>query len=138
MHTSTKILLGLLVAGGVFIAGTLLAQTQENPSLIDMSPKMNENTERACIFPVGGWTIVNCSNVAAATSGALNKWSRYVIQCGDDSYLATGDESTDVADANDGYLPSGAWLEFITTRDIRYISCLNVNVDSDCRIWECQ
>jgi hypothetical protein len=100
-------------------------------------PAVQSNTE-ACLFPIGGWTIVNCSAAAAAQSGALNVNSKYIVQCGDDSYIATGDQATDEADSSDGYLPEGAWLELRTSRSVRYISCLNVNVDSDCRYIECQ
>jgi hypothetical protein len=94
---------------------------------------------RACVFPAGGWAIVNCSNSAAASSSQLTAWSRYIMQCGDDSYFAPGIAASGVdADSNDGWIPAGAWLEFLTTDTIRYMSVLNKNSDSDCRIIECQ
>ena len=126
-------LLAALVCGGYAIA-----QPMTQASVASLPPAINSAASRACLFPVGGWTIVNCSNAAAATSAQLNAFGRYVIQCGDDSYIATGDEATDVADANDGWLPTGAWLEFLTTDSVRYISCLNKTIDSDCRLWECK
>jgi hypothetical protein len=125
-------------AAVLVVCGLAVAQPLSSVSIARLNPELTQQAQRACIFPAGGWTIINCSNVAAATSSQLNAWSRYVIQCGDDSYLATGDEATDVADANDGWLSSGAWLEFMTTSTVRYISCLNKTADSDCRIWECQ
>ena len=106
-------------------------------NLSDTYPLRNQQATRACIFPSGGWAIVNCSNAAAAASSQLNQWSRYVIQCGVDSYFATGTSAV-AADANDGWLPAGAWLEFMTTDTVRYASCLNIGSDSDCRILECQ
>lgn len=138
MKDVAKILFGSFLTVLFFSVTYVFAATQDIPSMDKFSPGFTQNASRACKFPIDGWTIINCSNVAAATSAELNDWSRYVIQCGDDSYIATGDESTDVADTNDGYLPEGSWLEFITDRDVRYISCLNINVDSDCRIWECK
>lgn len=134
-----KFILIATAAAVVLVAGSLAySQTANQHSMAVLSPVITEAGQRACVFPIGGWTIIDCSNAAAATSAQLNQFSRYVIQCGDDSYLATGDEATDVADTNDGWLPLGAWLEFMTTDRIRYVSCLNKNVDSDCRIWECK
>jgi hypothetical protein len=124
--------------GVVAITGTLLAQNMSQGNPVQFPPKLATQLARDCIFPIGGWTTIDCSAAAAATSGQLSAWSRYVIQCGDDSYIATGDEATDVADSNDGYLAEGAWLPFITTGTVRYMSCLNINVDSDCRYWECK
>jgi hypothetical protein len=122
----------------LLLPALLLSATQENPNLYKFGQDYAQNASKVCVYPPGGWTIVNCSNVAAATSGALNTWSRYVIQCGVNSYIAWGDDATDVADANDGYLPAGAWLEFGTARDIQYVSCLNIGSDSDCRYIECK
>jgi len=93
---------------------------------------------RSCLYPIGGWTIINCSNAAAAQSAALTANARYVIQCGDDSYFAMGDEATDEADANDGWIPAGAWVDFYTSATVLYASCKNKNIDSDCRVIECQ
>lgn len=119
-------------------ANVAMSQPASQHSQARTGEDLTKLATRACIFPIGGWTIIDCSNVAAATSAQLNYWSRYVIQCGDDSYIATGDAVTDVADSSDGWLPSGSWLEFMTTAQVRYVSCLNKNADSDCRIWECQ
>lgn len=116
----------------------VLAERMANAALQVKDERTSLALTKACMYPIGGWTIINCSNAAAAQSAQLVAWSRYVVQCGDDSYLATGDEATDEADANDGWLPAGAWLEFMTTDVVRYLSCKNKNSDSDCRIWECQ
>lgn len=118
--------------------GVVLAKPQSQNNQVPLMGQLAQQMSRACVFPVDGWTIVDCSNAVAATSAALNQWSRYVVQCGDDSYIATGDAATDVADANDGWVPNGAWLEFATTDSVLYISCLNKNSDSDCRYWECR
>lgn len=120
------------------IGGLALAQPDTQHGLVPTNPKLTDLAMRACIYPIGGWTIIDCSNSAAAQSGQLAAWSRFVVQCGDDSYIATGDASTDEADSSDGWLPAGAWLEFVTTDSIRYLSCKNKNSDSDCRYWGCQ
>lgn len=134
----------IVVVGMSLLLGVMLldleysqAQTVAQPTLPKQNTVYNTSAVRACKFPIGGWTIVNCSNVAAATSAQLSAWGRYIVQCTDDSYIAWGDEATDVADANDGYLPEGAWLEFVTDGTARYVSCLNVNSDADCRYIAC-
>lgn len=126
---------------GLSIGASYLWAAAESSTPLKNLANMDRGAARACLFPTGGWTIINCSNAAAASSAQLNEWSRYVIQCGDDSYIATDDAATGgLADANDGWLPQGAWLEFLTEGEngVRYVSCLNKNADSDCRIWECK
>lgn len=127
-------ILGIALA----ITGAAYAASQAQPSLASLSGAYLANTERSCLFPPGGWAIVDCSAAAAATSSALNPWSRYVVQCLSDSYVAIGDEATDAADANDGYLPTGAWLEFLTDGTGLYFTCLNRADDTDCRLMECR
>lgn len=126
----------LVLIACIFAAFVVLAQPMSQSPQFKLPDDLTNALTRPSVLQIGGWTKIDCSNVAAATSAQLNAWSRYVIQCGDDSYIATGDAVTDLADANDGWLPSGAWLEFITTDSVRFISCLNKTVDSDCRIWE--
>ena len=136
-----KIILYVLAGAAAFVAiggAVAVANTITQSRLLWPGDTFTANATRACMFPKGGWTIVDCSNVAAAQSAELNAYSRYVVQCLDDSYFATGDESTDEADSSDGYLPAGSWLEMLTTASERYFSCLNLNVDSDCRYIECQ
>jgi len=128
----------MIVAAALALAGVVYAATQDTPNLLKLSDSYAANASKVCVNPPGGWTIINCSDVAAATSAQLNDWSRYIIQCGVNSYFATGDDAADVADANDGYLPAGAWYEFGTTPQVRYVSCLNIGSDSDCRIIECK
>ena len=125
------------VACAIVFAPALLAQPMSQNGQAPLGTRIAEQASRACVYPIGGWTIIDCSNVAAAQSAQLTPWARYVIQCGDDSYFATGDEATDEADSSDGWLPSGAWTDFFTTLDVRYVSCLNKNSDSDCRIIRC-
>lgn len=127
-----KIIFSLFFALALFPLGA-------DAQLVKTSQDDSARLGRSCIYPSGGWTIINCSNVAAASSAQLNAWSRYVIQCGDDSYFATGTAATGQdADANDGYIPAGAWTDFSTTDTIRFVSVLNRNSDSDCRILECK
>jgi hypothetical protein len=125
-------LVALAIAGAV-----AYAQPVSQSPLVEMPPGKGTARAGACAFPIGGWTIIDCSNAAAAQSAALNRWSRYVMQCGVNSYVAWGDASTDEADSSDGYIPAGSWLEFVTTDVVRYASCLNIGSDSDCRIIEC-
>lgn len=120
-------------------AGVVHAISDTQGNLHGYGKALVEQAGKACLFPSGGWAIVDCSNGAAASSAALNQWSRYVVQCGDDSYLATGTASSgQAADSSDGWVPAGAWLEFLTTDSLIYLSCLNKNSDSDCRLWECR
>lgn len=132
MHKTLKPL--MLIALGAALGAIGLAHAAGS----DTSPIDSITHARSCIFASGGWSKIDCSNVAAASSAELNHWSRYVIQCGDDSYFATGTAATGQdADTNDGWIPQGAWVEFATTATIKYVSVLNKNSDSDCRIIEC-
>lgn len=129
----------LLTAAIVLVGGYVLAQPASTWSTSPIDPNLAQQTQRACIHPTGGWTIVNCSNSAAASSASLNAWTRYLVQCGDDSYFAPGSAASGQdADSNDGWVPAGAWYEFITTDTVRFYSCLNKNSDSDCRHIECK
>ena len=110
---------------------------QDQHSMAHLKPELVGQAARDCAPSADGWVIIDCSNLAAARSSELNDWSRYYIQCGDDSYVAWGG-STVTADSNDGYMPEGTWFPFITLDGANnYVSCLNVNDDSDCRIMEC-
>lgn len=128
-----------LAAGCLGIGALALAGSSPTTSpMIDMPAAKGVARAGACAFADGGWTIVNCSNAAAASSGALHQWSRYVVQCGVKSYLRWGNTaSADDATSSDGYIPADAWAEFVTTDDVRYLSCLNIGSDSDCRVIEC-
>lgn len=130
-----KNFLAPIFAAILAVGAVAMAQSMSQNNLASLPDSFAQQAQRAAIHPSGGWTTIDCSDSAAAASAELNAWSRYVIQCGDDSRIAWG-LSTVEADANDGYLPEGAWYEFMTTDSIRYVSCLNVNVDSDCRIIE--
>jgi len=139
MKSTASFITGVVLTAVLLTVGIVSAQTQQHSSLQDFSPAQTAGASKACMFPDGGWTIVDCSNSAAASSAQLNRNSRYVVQCGDDSYIATGDTAaSDDADSSDGWVPSGAWAEFMTDYSVRYLSCLNKNVDSDCRYIECR
>jgi hypothetical protein len=133
-----KKILYILLGAALAAAGVAIAQPSSQHNLVRTAASFNVESRRECFFPSGGWTIVDCSNVAADTSAQLNAWSRYVVQCGDDSYFATGTSDPVGADASDGYVPADTWTQFHTTDTVRFFSCLNVNVDSDCRYIECR
>jgi hypothetical protein len=121
------------------IVGVLTVAHFANSATKKTNTVESTRMSRACVFPTGGWTTVDCSNVAAASSAALTANTRYVVQCTDDSYIAWGTAATGQdADSSDGYVPDGSWLEFLTTDTIVYYSCLNINSDADCRHIECQ
>jgi hypothetical protein len=138
LKITAAILALVALAGFVLHVHSAFGAGQVDPNLLDTNMKFAAAATKACLFPVGGWTIVDCSNVAAAQSGQLDDWTRYVVQCGVNSYIAWGDAATDEADANDGYIPAGSWLEFMTDSTSRYFSCLNIGSDSDCRYIECR
>lgn len=127
-------LLCAVVAGLVRIA---VAQPSTQSRLVELPAGKAAARSGACVFPSGGWAINNCSNGAASTSGALNAWSRYVVQCGVDTYIAFGASGMSDADSSDGYVPAESWLEFMTTPAVTRFSCLNIGSDSDCRYIEC-
>lgn len=124
-----------IIAVILLIGSLAIAKPPSQSEQYPLPKQLTEALTRPSIFQPGGWTIIDCSDSVAATSAALNQWSRYVIQCGDASYLSWG-LSTVVADTNDGYIPADAWLEFLTTDTNIYVSCLNKTTDSDCRIIE--
>jgi len=115
------------------IAGVAIAQSPSQNNTLALQKA--QDLTRAPIFVAGGWTSIDCSNVAAAVSAQLTSFSQYVIGCEDDSRLAWG-TSTVVADANDLPLYEGAWLRFVAAAGSDYVSCLNVNEDSICRYIE--
>lgn len=128
----------VIVLAVVCVAAVLNAQTRNSPRIFQMGQQIDSGAARAPLFEAGGWAVVDCSNVAAARSEKLNPWSRYCIQCGDDSHVAWGGETIEANAGRDGYLPKGSWLSFLTTDANRYVSCLNANEDSDCRLIECR
>ena len=129
---------GALVVVGLAVALTVEAQSMGQHGQAPLGTQIAEQSTRACVYPVGGAVTINCSNAAAASSAQLVAWARYVMQCGDDSYWATGAAATGAdADANDLWLPEGAYMDFFTTSSVRYMSCLNKTEDSDCRIVRC-
>ena len=127
----------ILAAALVLAGGVVYALPPSQSPLVELPPGKAAARSGACQFPIGGWTIVNCSDSAAAQSAELNEWSRYVVQCGVDSYIAWGDASTDEADSSDGFVPAAAWLEFMTTDSVLFYSCLNIGSDSNCKHIEC-
>ncbi len=126
-----------LAALGVWATVALAQPTSQSP-LVELPPGKAAARSGACVFPTGGWTINNCSNVAASTSGALTPWTRYVVQCGVNSYIAWGASGMSDADSSDGYVPADSWVEFMSTPEVTRFSCLNIGSDSDCRYIECR
>lgn len=138
MKKLRAILIAAATAAALLVAGVVAAEATYRSPLIELPPPKAAARSGACSFADGGWTIVNCSNAAAASSAALNPWSRYVVQCGVNSYIAWGDAATsNDADSSDGYIPGGSWVEFVTTDVVKFYSCLNIGSDSDCRHIEC-
>lgn len=130
--------IGAFCVSAALLVPHATAQTTTAGNMASLKPEMTQQAQRDCLFADGGWVIVDCSAAAAASSSALTAWSRYIVQCRSDSYVAWADVSTDNADANDGYLPTGTWLPFMTDGTIRFFSCLNVTSDTDCRLIECK
>jgi hypothetical protein len=116
-------------------AGVAVAQSSSAGGLTSFRPEMTQQAQRDCLFPDGGWTIVNPDTVTAASSGTLNAFSRYIVQCRADSYVSFGGTT---ADSSDGYLPAGTMLPFMTGGSGAGYSVLNVTADSDCRHIECK
>ena len=131
----------VLVACAVLLLswlGIATAQTLSSGGMASLKPEMTQHAQRDCLFALGGWTTVDCSVAAAAQSAQLNIYSRYIVQCRSDSYIAWGDASTDEADTADGYMPAGTMLPFMTDLTVRFYSCRNVASDTDCRHIECR
>ena len=126
----------LLIVAGVL--GVLGLGVYVGAATLNTSEAESARFSRACIMPAGGWTKVDCS-AAAAYSAELTENTRYIIQCTSDAYIATDDAASGAdADSNDGYLPSGEWLELLTTDTIKYYSCDASAGGGDCRHFECQ
>lgn len=126
-----------LIAGGGYVYGQ--AMTQHN--LAKLPSDLTQQAQRACIFPAGGAAEVDCS-AGAAYSAQLNAWSRYIVQCTAGAQWTTTTVSSGAdADAADLYLPTGEWLEFMTTNTIRYFSCdssVGIAGGGKCYYIECQ
>jgi hypothetical protein len=130
-----RILIASAITALLVGVGVAVAQSPSTGSMTPLNSAMSQQAARDCVFPAGGWTIVNPDTSSAASSGNLTTYTRYIVQCREDSYISF---SGTTADANDGYLPKGAMLPFITTASERAFSVLNVSVDSDCRYIECR
>lgn len=128
------LLFGLITAA--LFTGYVIARPMDQTG-VALLPYAEQGV-RACIYQTGGWTTVDCS-AAVAYSAELEEWSRYVIQCTEDAYIAfsTAGSGAD-ADTNDGYLPKGAWTDFFTSDLITYYSCLSSAAAGKCRHIECK
>ncbi len=123
-------LVGVLVLAGMVIASPKRTNAVESARLT-----------RACWFPIGGWTEIDCSGGAEGNVTALTAATRYVAQCVGNSHVAWGDATNDDADADDGYLPGGEWLEFLTDETVKWFSCdsaVGEGGAGKCYIIECQ
>lgn len=133
-----NIIIGAVLGAAVIAAGQLLAGSQAQPNLELLNERYAMNADRACLHPAGGWTTIDASSASAASSAQLNDWSKYVIQCDDDAYFATGASAGIAADSGDGWLPAGVHYPFLTDGSIRFVSVLNKNNATDCHYWECK
>ena len=120
-------------SAGAFFAAIFILAGAAAAMIAPTSSQVKDGASRAGSFSPNGWTIVNCSNVAAATSTVLPAKSTVIIQCFDDSYIAFGGSAVADADSSDGILPDKEWLRHLVLPDANYFSCLNVNADQDCR-----
>ena len=130
--------LALLLAAAAVTATVAIAQPTSQSPLVELPPGKAAARSGACVFPAGGWTKNDCSNVAASTSGALTPWTRYVVTCGVRSYISWGASGMADADSSDGAIPAEAWVEFMATPEVTRFSCLNIGSDDDCRYIECR
>ena len=132
----TAAIVAAVAAATLFFGAAGAVPATQSP-LVELPPAKGAARGGTCAYRSGGWTIVDCSAAAAASSAQLTAWSRYVIQCGDDSYFAPGTATGQAADSSDGWIASGAWIDFFTTESVRFYSCLNKNINRDCRHIEC-
>jgi hypothetical protein len=112
-------------------------QPMSQPDLYPLPIALTSNMTRACAFQPGAATAISCTTASSASSGALNSWSRYVIQCADNTYLRWGVAAISSTSA-DLYVPAGVWLEFITTDTLKFVACLNISSSVGCKILECK
>ena len=136
MKTLSGIVLGIVLALSLSALAIPISQQTAYP----FPPSFTQNVSRACVFQPGAWTNVACTGTGvAAESAALDQWVRYVIQCPQNSYIRTGTTTTQATPTtSDGYLPSGAWLEFATTDTLVYVGCLPQATQTGCQLWECK
>jgi len=70
--------------------------------------------------------------------GGADPFQRYAIQCDDETYFRPTAAAASVQRGGRWHLPAKAWYEHIVLSGATYVSLLNVNFDSDCRIAQCQ
>lgn len=124
----------MLLGAALVIAGAAFATTTYT------GPIESAQHTRACELAAGsGWTEVDCS-AAAAYSAALTKNTRYIVQAigGDPYFAVTTAGAAQDADANDGYIPEGEWLEMRVPDATRYLCCDGSADSSKIRYLECQ
>lgn len=130
-----RLTLAVIATALVVGVGAAVAQNFGAGNMAGLKPEMTQQAQRDCLFPSGGWTIVDPDTVTAAASATLTAWTRYIIQCRSDSYVSFCGTT---ADSSDGYLPTGTILPFMTDGTCRSYSVLNVSADTDCRHIECK
>lgn len=135
-----KITNTLILAAAIILAGTAigLAKPMTETTMLSFSERMAEASKRPCSHS-GNGTQIDTDNTGSTASAELNEWSRYVVQCQDESYICWGSSGTTctASTTTDLSLPADSWYEFITTPDSKYIGLRNVNTDSTCNIQEC-
>jgi len=126
----------LLVVGAILgTAFYALAATARNPAVVEI-PQVDPFS-KPCMHAPGGWITIETDNLSSTSSAKLNDWSRYTLQCQDDTHIAWGD-ADDTTDIDDGTLPIGSWYTFGVEPVNRYVHLRNANFDSTCKIIECR
>jgi hypothetical protein len=124
---------GIAIAASLMVGGTILAGDR---TLFGTRSATGENT-RACVMHAAS-TPIACTTAASASSSALNVNSRYLIQCGDDSYVTAGTSSPTASATSYTFIaPKWAIVDFATDDSAQYMACLNINSSTGCRVWEC-
>jgi hypothetical protein len=124
---------------GVAMNSIAIAQSAAQHRRAQYPASFTAQTNRPCLYDEESTIVVDCSDVAAATSTQLNAWSVYEYSCQSAAYVEWGDDSAIEADDQDMIIPANAWNVFSTSDSVgRYFSCLNVLDDTDCRVRECR
>lgn len=131
-------LLTIVVVSVVCTAGYVVAATNAEPNVNDMSDKYNKNVGRPCHMVPGGWTTIDSNNSTAVLSGQISDFAAFLLQCDADTRFVQG-SSAAVADTGDGWIAAGAILKLGTSGSGRYLSVINkVHPTDDCHYVECR
>lgn len=122
----------------IILAAAMLAiGAVANSAMVKTSGDETNRHARSPFYATGAWVALNPDTSTAASTAALTENSRYVIQCTTDTYLRFGTAASgEDATSSNGYLPSGAWLEFSVAADARFLSALSKGADGICYLLE--